>query len=511
MSGRKRRDRPLTMDELLRQAEASTPSGGPRPTSDAAQSSSMAPQSRPSTSQASPSTPVDASASAFSSPPSRPASTSAQTGATSTGASSSRGRGPARGIRTWNSGHPIDVEFDDTYHPVGPHARELISQLGHMVRDPYAFPLTTLDWDAFPVETLDRTWQQVKDNLRACPELFRPVCMSKCRKMWKDHKNKVKMLHWKPHQDAPDILDRVPRGVLPDQWTQLVRYWTSEEVQRVAATNAQNRAMQGPAHTDWGLDTSPRSATRMSVWMRSRDPRHPEVAAIIAQYQSRLEELPEEERSLPSRRDEIFHSVVGRDGHGYTLTYGTGIPRSHITRSESSGASSSQGSRLRADDDYEQLLQSMRASIREELRAEMRAELRAEMRAEWRAEMAEMEARLSQSRGPLASDPPPTSQAPDAGSGHQARRHSVGEGSHDPAGSTDRDEKIGLRGPKRATGSVKTGRARARSPTLPAPRANGLRSASVKLDGHVPVKVIPDLQELTERDSDSRIPRKAET
>ncbi|RWR83311.1 hypothetical protein CKAN_01206400 [Cinnamomum micranthum f. kanehirae] len=449
MSGRKRRDRPLTMDELLRQAEASTPSGGPRPTSDAAQSSSMAPQSRPSTSQASPSTPVDASASAFSSPPSRPASTSAQTGATSTGASSSRGRGPARGIRTWNSGHPIDVEFDDTYHPVGPHARELISQLGHMVRDPYAFPLTTLDWDAFPVETLDRTWQQVKDNLRACPELFRPVCMSKCRKMWKDHKNKVKMLHWKPHQDAPDILDRVPRGVLPDQWTQLVRYWTSEEVQRVAAMNAQNRAMQGPAHrlgtrhitqVRHELRSEGVLVDRMSVWMRSRDPRHPEVAAIIAQYQSRLEELPEEERSLPSRRDEIFHSVVGRDGHGYTLTYGTGIPRSHIMRSESSGASSSQGSRLRADGDYDQLLQSMRASIREELRAEMRAELREEMRAEWRAEMAEMEARLSQSRGPLASDPPPTSQAPDAGSGHQARRHSVGEGSHDPAGSTDRDE-----------------------------------------------------------------------
>ncbi|XXG58619.1 hypothetical protein AAC387_Pa04g0889 [Persea americana] len=54
---------------------------------------------------------------------------------------------------------------------------------------------------------------------------------------------------------------------------------------------------------------------RMSIWMRSRDPRHPE-----AQFQSRLETLPEEERGFPSRRDEIFHSVVGRDGHGYMLT-----------------------------------------------------------------------------------------------------------------------------------------------------------------------------------------------
>ena len=80
----------------------------------------------------------------------------------STGPSSSRGRGPARGIRTWNFGSLIDVEFDETYHPVGPHARQLISHLGHMVRDPYAFPLTTLDWEAFPVETLDRVRKQVK-------------------------------------------------------------------------------------------------------------------------------------------------------------------------------------------------------------------------------------------------------------------------------------------------------------------------------------------------------------
>ena len=76
--------------------------------------------------------------------------------------SSSRGRGAARGIWTWNSGSLIDVEFDETYHSVGPHARQLISHLGHMVRDLYAFTLTTLDWDAFPVETLDRMWKQVK-------------------------------------------------------------------------------------------------------------------------------------------------------------------------------------------------------------------------------------------------------------------------------------------------------------------------------------------------------------
>ncbi|XXG83276.1 hypothetical protein AAC387_Pa10g1068 [Persea americana] len=329
------------------------------------------------------------------------ASADPRTNSMSTGRSSSRGRGAARGIPTWNSGSLIDVEFDETYHPVGPHVRQLISHLGHMVQDPYAFSLTTLDWDAFSVETLDRMWKQVKDNLRACPEFFRPVCMSKCRKMRKDHKNKMKMQHWKPHQDGPDIFLRVPKGVLPDQWPQLVRYWTREEAKIEVATNACNRTMQGPAHrlgtrhithVRHELRAEGGPVDRMSVWMRSRDPRHPEVAAIFAQFQSRLETLPEEERSLPSQR------------------YST--PSLAGTSTDT------------------------RSPIREEVTNQVRAEMRAELR----AELTELEARLSQSRGRIASDPPPTTQAPDAGSGHRARHDSVGEGSHDPSCSTDPDQ-----------------------------------------------------------------------
>ena len=49
MSGRKRRDRPLTMDELLRRSQAGT-SGDPRPTAGVAHPSSTATGGSPSTS-----------------------------------------------------------------------------------------------------------------------------------------------------------------------------------------------------------------------------------------------------------------------------------------------------------------------------------------------------------------------------------------------------------------------------------------------------------------------------
>ncbi|XXG68329.1 hypothetical protein AAC387_Pa06g1441 [Persea americana] len=87
----------------------------------------------------------------------------------------------------------------------------------------------------------------------------------------------------------------------------------------------------------------------------------------------------------------------------------------------------------------------MKAAIREEVRNEVRTEMRAELR----AKLTELEARLSQSRGPIASDPPPTTQAPDTGSGHRARHDLVGEGSHDPSGSTDPDQVLSPTLPRR--------------------------------------------------------------
>ncbi|XXG60696.1 hypothetical protein AAC387_Pa04g2537 [Persea americana] len=128
------------------------------------------------------------------------------------------------------------------------------------------------------------------------------------------------------------------------EWTQLVWYWTSEEAKKEAVTNARNCAMQGLAHrlgtrhitqVRHKLRAKGDLVDKMSVWMRSQNPHHLEVAAIFAQF-------------------------------------------SHA----------------------------------------------------WRR-------CLSASRGPIASDPPPTTQAPDTGSSHRVRHDSIGESSLDLSGWTD--------------------------------------------------------------------------
>lgn len=59
------------------------------------------------------------------------------------------------------------------------------------------------------------------------------------------------------------------------------------------------------------------------------------VIKLQAAYNVRVNALPETERIVEAR-DEIFHSLIGKDSHGYCRTYGGGVPRSAVYNSRSS-------------------------------------------------------------------------------------------------------------------------------------------------------------------------------
>ncbi|KAI8569421.1 hypothetical protein RHMOL_Rhmol02G0277800 [Rhododendron molle] len=235
---------------------------------------------------------------------------------TSKSSGSKHGRGKSIGIKSWCSVNKLKVQFDVNNKPLGDEGTALMGQLGIMVRNSYRVPLTYLNWKSIPNHIKEGIWKEVQDNLEFCPDEFKSACMDSCRRIYKDNKAKIKAEHYTaymfPNAD-PNIASRVPSFVDPDQWKQLVAYWQLEEV--AIAANGEN------------LD-------KMSIYLKTRTQENPEVKEIVAEYNRQVELLSEDERTIEAR-DRIFHSIVGKDNHGYCRTYGGGVPHSSVYKKDS--------------------------------------------------------------------------------------------------------------------------------------------------------------------------------
>ncbi|KAF7142766.1 hypothetical protein RHSIM_Rhsim05G0034600 [Rhododendron simsii] len=139
------------------------------------------------------------------------------------------GRGSAKGIHQWGTGTKLKVMFDNDFQPLGDEGSRLKGQLGTMLRNPHRIPLTYLDWNSVPEEIKSAIWKEIEDNIEDCPAEFQPVAMHSCNKLWKDHKAKTKDKYYTKHEEDQDILLKVPKRVLPDQWKELVSYWTTTD------------------------------------------------------------------------------------------------------------------------------------------------------------------------------------------------------------------------------------------------------------------------------------------
>ncbi|KAG5565744.1 hypothetical protein RHGRI_001610 [Rhododendron griersonianum] len=175
--------------------------------------------------------------------------------------------------------------------------------------------------------------------------------MRSCNKLWKDHKAKTKDKYYTKHEEDPDILLKVPKRVLPDQWEELVSYWRTTDAKLIATRNSKNREWRGPDHrtgrTHFSqirheMSANGENTDKMSVFIKTRDENDPDVKAVVEEFNQNLAEIPESLQTTEVR-NKIFHDVLGEDGHGYCKTYGAGVPRSAVygQSSLSSHASSS--------------------------------------------------------------------------------------------------------------------------------------------------------------------------
>ncbi|KAH7849082.1 hypothetical protein Vadar_012749 [Vaccinium darrowii] len=282
------------------------------------------------------------------------------------------------------------------------------------------------------------TGTKLKDNVMDCPEEFYSVAMSLCNKLWKDHKSKSKRIYYKPYIDDPNIDSKVPKDILPDQWADLVKYWRNKHVKMEAAGEA--------------ID-------KMSVFMKTHDLNDPDVKEFVDDYNDRLSQIDEPLQTIEIR-DKIFHQVFGEDGHGYCLTYGTGVPRSAVYKKNAGLSEASSASTI--DEITRQVHEKLSGEIEQRLTIEIEQRLTAEMEERLRREVEQrlteeiekklneklmeqlknMEARMDFFEFRAGVDA--SKQVLDAGSGHRATsEHRVPSEHHTASGHRGAQESVG--------------------------------------------------------------------
>ncbi|THG00097.1 hypothetical protein TEA_012393 [Camellia sinensis var. sinensis] len=308
-----------------------------------------------------------------------------------TGPSRRHGRGRAKGIKEWGTGAKLNV-----------------------------------DWGSVPEDIVEGIWKEVQDNLLYAPEGLKQVVIDSCNKLWKDHKHKTKTNHYKPFKDDPNINEKVPLDILPEQWRVMVEYWSSKDAMKIASRNSKNRELRGPVHrtgrTPFAdvrhkMMTDGESTNKMSVFMKTRMITDPDVKLFLDEYNEQLSMIDEPLRT-EEVQDKIFHNLVGKDGHGYCKTYGIGVPRSAVYKKDVSPSQASSSSTV------EEITQQVRQTVTEEIEQRLTVEIEQRVTEKLKTEFEQVRAWMDfiRSQGGLSGI-----QLPNASSGRQQVRKSVGD------------------------------------------------------------------------------------
>ncbi|XP_031482957.1 uncharacterized protein LOC116252671 [Nymphaea colorata] len=278
---------------------------------------------------------------------------------------SRRKRGPTRALDVLllPKGEKIKVMNNELGQAIGNNANKLSSFMGTIARNGCIAPLTYKDWRMMPQIYKDKMWNCILEKFDIDKCMRRWVMMSLSTK-WKKWKSSLKKEHYDAHETDEERLEDCDERVLPDQWTELVRFWSSEEGTKLCERNKANREKltcihtmgtksfarlreEEKARTSDGLEPSRVEFFIKTHQKKSGQPVDDKASKIIAEFNRLLSELPEESQDKTTK-DNIFAQVMGRDQHGRVRTYGLGPVPSDFYGPNSSHAESTARSERRA-------------------------------------------------------------------------------------------------------------------------------------------------------------------
>ncbi|CAN6461579.1 unnamed protein product [Victoria cruziana] len=278
---------------------------------------------------------------------------------------SRRKRGPTRALDVLllPKGQKIKVMNNELGQAIGDNANKLSSFMGTLARNGCIAPLTYKDWRMMPQIHKDKMWNCILEKFDIDKCMRRWVTMSISTK-WKKWKASLKKEHYDSHETDEERLADCDRRVLPDQWTELVRFWSSEEGTKLCERNKANREKltcihtmgtksfarireEEKARTSDGSEPSKVEFFIMTHQKKSGQPVDDKASKIIAEFNKLLSELPEEARDRTTQ-DSIFAQVMGRDQHGRVRTCELGPVPSDFCGPSSSQVDSAASSERRA-------------------------------------------------------------------------------------------------------------------------------------------------------------------
>ncbi|CAN6461574.1 unnamed protein product [Victoria cruziana] len=278
---------------------------------------------------------------------------------------SRRKRGPTRALDVLllPKGQKIKVMNNELGQAIGDNANKLSSFMGTVARNGCVAPLTYKDWRMMPQIYKDKMWNCILEKFDIDKCMRRWVMMSLSTK-WKNWKSSLKKEHYDTHETDEDRLADCDERVLPDQWTELVQFWSSEEGTKLCERNKANRAKQTCIHTtgtksfarireEEKARTSDRTEpSRVEFFIKTHQRKSGQLvddkaSKIIAEFNKLLSELPEESQDKTTK-DNIFAQVMGRDQYGRVRTYGLGPVPSDFYSPNPSRAESAARSAMRA-------------------------------------------------------------------------------------------------------------------------------------------------------------------
>ncbi|XP_021843678.2 uncharacterized protein [Spinacia oleracea] len=160
--------------------------------------------------------------------------------------------GSIQTIDVWsNNGVKYYVEFNDLYQPLRKGGQMLVRFVGSIAKVEEYCPLGEREWPDIDADVKAKMIEQIRDRfvIPDHPEYNKQI-LKRANKSWRKYKHSLKGTYYKPNEKTvAQMCDAVPRhGISSAQWRKLVKYWDSDEGQKLSEYGKAARAAQNQFH-----------------------------------------------------------------------------------------------------------------------------------------------------------------------------------------------------------------------------------------------------------------------